>query len=537
MSRANPLMLAVFLAVVLAAMVGPAFLKGGVYLTAFEGDALHVVDVAMRMHLGQIPHLEFHTPLGAMAFLPIAWMLGFGAPLGMAYLGAQALMAALVLPLAFWAAWTRLPKRTAFVFAAMPIIVMASLSYGTAEPPVTIAMHYNRWAWALAFVVAILIALPPRTPARPFVDGAVLGIALAGLALIKAPYFVALAPVAVIALILRGQGRAFAAMAATGLTIAALATVAYGLGFWAGYVQDLLAVAGSDIRAHPGIPLAAVAVSPPFLATTLTAVAGALLLRQAGMPVTGLILFLLIPGFIYLTFQNFGNDPLWVIPLAVILTASVPEAGRKASFGLEARQAGTVLAAIAVALSLPHAQSLASGGLRHLALPQGEFEPMIASSNPVYDGIYVATVRANTTRAAGDLTAPDAAFSALAGTLDPKEPVRVAGEPLPDCRFESGIIGASRLVAEDIGPGADAVFVADMLAPHWMFTGSAPLTGAAPWNYGDTLGIDRATELVVPICAISTASRRGTLDKIAAEGIVLREVARTPRIIRYAIER
>lgn len=537
MSRANPFVLALFLAVVLAAMVGPAFLKGGVYLTAFEGDALHVVDVAMRLHLGQIPHVEFHTPLGALAFLPIAWMLGAGAPLGLAYLGAQALMAALVLPLAFWAAWTRLPKRTAYAFAAMPIIVMASLSYGTAEPPVTIAMHYNRWAWALAFVVAILAALPPRGPSRPGLDGLMLGIALAGLALIKAPYFVALAPVAAIALLLRKEGRALATMYAAGIAVAGLVTLAYGPGVWAGYIGDLLAVANSEIRAHPGIPLAAVAVSPPFLATTLVALAGALLLRQAGRPVTGLILFLLIPGFLYLTFQNFGNDPLWVIPLAAILIAALPEAGRKASFGLEARQAGTVLAAIAVALNLPHAQSLASGALRHLALPTAEFEPMIASSDPIYGGLFVSTVRANTTRAAGDLTAPDAAFSALADTLDPKNPVRVAGEPLPDCRFESGIIGASRLMAEDIGPGAEAVFVADMLAPHWMFTGSAPLIGAAPWNYGDTLGLEGARELVVPICAISTASRRGTLEKIAEAGVALREVDRTPRIIRYAIER
>ena len=70
---------------------------GGLFLTKYEGDTLHLMQILARMEAGQTPHIDFSTPIGAMAFWPmvalISWAgLGFGA----AFIWSQVLVAAVV---------------------------------------------------------------------------------------------------------------------------------------------------------------------------------------------------------------------------------------------------------------------------------------------------------------------------------------------------------------------------------------------------------------------------------------------------------
>ena len=83
----------------------------------------------------------------------------------------------------------------------------------------------------------------------------------------------------------------------------------------------MLTVAGSEVRAAPGEPLSAIMGAPAYLGGSLTAIAGVIFLRQGKVKTGGLILLLLIPGFFYVTYQNFGNDPQWLLLLAVLLLA------------------------------------------------------------------------------------------------------------------------------------------------------------------------------------------------------------------------
>ena len=120
---------------------------------------------------------------------------------------------------------------------------------------------------------------------------------------------------------------------------------------------------------------------------------------------------------------------------------------------------------------------------------------------------------------------------------DEAEPAMIAGEALPDCRLEAGIVGAIRVQADEIADLAGPVFVADMVAPQWIYNGTAPLPGGAPWNYGSLAGLDAADYVMVPLCAVSTRSRRAILDALAGADVTLEEVRRSPRVIVYRITR
>ncbi|MEL6644302.1 MAG: hypothetical protein AAFQ79_10235 [Pseudomonadota bacterium] len=536
MSRANPGRLALFLCAVLIFALGPAILKGGVFLTAYEGDALHVSDIVMRMAAGQLPHLDFETPLGLLSFAPIAVFVGQGQSLGLSYLYAQALAGLVALPLIYWCVGTRLPWVAAYLLGAAALLVITSLSYGVSNPPVTIAMHYNRWGWGLLFAAALLICLPAQDRPRPRVDGWVLGLILSLLALVKATYFVVLAPLAVIAFLMRGQRDAIVVMLLTGLVVMGVTTVFTGPTFWVAYVRDLLSVSSSDVRQYPGLAFAPILVSPPYFVATLIAIIGALLLRSSGQRTTGLLLLLFVPAFAYVTFQNFGNDALWVIPLAAILLAARPKAGQMTRFGWDTRGAVSTLAAMAAALAIPHVQSLGAGALRHYTLDPSGFEPLLADTPDLAD-IHTVTLRANSVRAARDTVVPGDLYPMLADPEEDTDPVTVAGEPIPDCRLEAGVVGALKVQAAEIADLDGPVFIADVLSAHWLLNDTDPLPGASPWNYGNIAGLDTAAYVYVPTCAVSAKARDAILRALAEAPVTLEEVGRNPRAITYRITR
>lgn len=536
MSRANPGRLAVFLCAVLIFALGPAILKGGVFLTAYEGDALHVSDIVMRMAAGQLPHLDFETPLGLLSFAPIAFFVGQGQSLGLSYLYAQAVAGLVALPLVYWCVGTRLPSVAAYLLGAAALLVVTSLSYGVSKPPVTIAMHYNRWGWGLLFAAAVLICLPANDRPRPRIDGVVLGLILSLLALVKATYFVVLAPLALLAFLMRGHRDAIVATAITGLIVMGVTTVFTGPSFWLAYVQDLIGVSASDVRQYPGLAFAPIIVSPPYFVATLIAIIGALILRSSGQRTTGLLLLLLVPAVAYVTFQNFGNDALWVIPLAAILLAARPDAGQMTRFGWDTRSAINTLAAMAAALAIPHIQSLGAGALRHYTLDPSGFEPLLADTPELAD-IHAFSVRANSARGARDLVVSGDLYEMLADGEDEPEPVMVAGDPIHDCRLEAGIVGALKVQAAEIADLDGPVFVADLLSAHWLLNGGAPLQGGSPWNYGNLAGLDNAAFVLVPTCAVSSKGRDAILRALAEAPVTLEEFRRSPRAITYRIAR
>ncbi|WP_444430228.1 hypothetical protein ACTTAM_01850 [Rhodobacter capsulatus] len=203
-SAAAGLPLAVGLALWGGLLAAAPFLAGALAVTQHEGDALHLADLVLRMaEKGQMPHRDFMTPLGIAGLWPIAAFVQAGLGLGHAFLAAQAAVAAVLFLPILRAAQSRLPGGLAWIFGAYVLGMVLALIHGETQPLFSVSMHYNRWAWAMAYVAVVLAVLEPLGPRRPRLDGALIGVLMAGLGLVKVTYVVALAPALVVALLAR----------------------------------------------------------------------------------------------------------------------------------------------------------------------------------------------------------------------------------------------------------------------------------------------------------------------------------------------
>lgn len=550
MAWTTPARLALALAGIIAVFGGAAALKGGLYVTQHEGDTLHLVDIVLRMAAGQVPHLDFMTPLGALAFAPIAGLVRAGLGVGQAILWSQILVAAALAPAAWWVARDRLSGPVGLLFAAVTMVMVLALTYGEADRAISISMHYNRWAWAIAFVAVLAAAVPPRAPRRGLGDGVVVGLAMAALVMIKVTYFVALLPAVAVGLWVTGQRRALAAALVAGLVVAGLLTAWLGPGYWLAYAGDLLAVSDSEIRPRPGDTLTGVLAAPANLGATMLGLAGVVLLRQAGVQAPGLVLLVLLPGVFYVTYQNFGNDPQWLLLLGVLLLALRPRQERRNALGWPLREALGVTAAMALALGGPSFVNLVYSPARHLSAQAEEFQPMLALAG--HGDLMSSTMRNETVFASTPFEAPGLGITVPsggdgeAGDLDVDlkalaEAPRFQGEELPRCAASSGMVGVFRGIARglsDLGvPRGARVYGADLLASYWLFAELAPLGGGAPWYYGGLPGFADAGYLVVPLCPVSGAARTAIVGAIEArDGAPLAEVGRNELFILYRMD-
>ena len=536
MSRPNPAVLFGFFVAVVVAMCGAALLKGGFYVGKHEGDTLHMLDIVMRMAEGQWPHLDFMTPVGALAFAPIALFVKLGFPVGKSVFLGQGLVALVFLPAVWWVAFSRLRGFAAYLFGLFVLVLITALVPGEAQRSVSISMSYNRWSWAVAFVAIALAVVPARGRAQPFADGVIIGLAMAALALMKMTYFAAFLVPVVVAMALRGSFRAIFWALAAGLSVALLVSLLAGFEYWTAYLRDLLAVAASDIRPNPGEPFGAVLGAPAYLGASLTLIAGVILLRQAGEAVGGLVLLLLTPGFFYVTYQNYGNDPQWLMLLGVLLMAFLPRLEIRNGLGWDMRTALKVNAAVALAFAAPSFFNLAYSPFRHLNTDIADYSPLVPG-NPRTADLFAANMRIvqldATMPLPGDM--PGRADYEKLAERDP--PTVFNGETLPDCTLTNGMAAWFDLTVKDLERAGLAqgrrVFAADLLSSEWLFGAFEPLVGGAPWYYGGLPGLDSADYLLVPLCPIIPKTRDIILKNIQDAGLAFTEIRRTPFYILY----
>jgi hypothetical protein len=540
MFRPNSILLAGAVLALLTVLGGMALLKGGLYISMHEGDTIHLVDIVLRMAAGEWPHLDFTTPIGPLAFAPIALFSWAGLGIGQSVLWGQVLTAAVLAPAVWWVAATRMERGAAFLFVVYLMVLILALIHGEDHASVSISMHYNRWAWALAYLAIVAAVLPPMDKGTGTVDGLIVGLAMAALALIKVTYFAAFAIPVALALILTNQRRAIVVALIAGLAVVALVTGLAGPDYWLAYMADLQEVAASETRAQPGLPLREVITGPLYLGASLTALAAVVFLRQAGAETGGLILLLLLPGFFYVTFQNFGNDPQWLILLAVLLLALKPAAGGEGrnGFGLTHRAALGGAAAVALAFAAPSFFNLAWSPFRHYSVDTETFVPILPRGGVNAD-LQTRQARARRTDITVPVDAPTLGLPAFREEENREEPIVFLGETRAYCALDAGMIAMFDAVARDLeeaGYGGRRVFTADLFNPYWMFGDLAPLPGGAPWNYGDLSGFETAEFLMVPTCPTMPRVQSPILAALQERGTDdLAEVRRTPLYTLYRI--
>lgn len=557
MVRRDGARLLAVLAAVLVVLAGVSILKGGYYLGKHEGDTLHLLQMVLRMAEGEVPHLDFVTPIGLLAMAPIALFvkLGFGA--GSAILWSQALVALVFLPAIWWVAMVRFSGVLSYLFGGLVLVLILALVHGEAQPAVSISMHYNRWAWAAAFLAIAPAVLPVRGRAHPAADGVLIGAMMAFLLLTKMTYFAAFFVPVLVALIARRQGKMIAVAVAVGLTIFAVVTIAVGTPiFWLAYLRDLMTVVGSDVRAAPGLSFVNVVNAPAYMGGSLALLASVVWLRQGGRMVEGMVMLLLVPAFFYVTYQNFGNDPQWLPLVGLMLLMLLPGQGVKNGFGWDMDMLLRNTAVLILAFGLPSVINLAYSSFRH-AVEKPEKYTELLPALPAHNDIFAAKIRAHRVDGKVALDGLDTVFSAFyEEDFRQFDEVTWRGEILPNCTVELGTVAWFQVMADELQATGLTTgktgFVADILNGYWLFGAFEPLKGNAPWYYGGLTGFEAADYLVVPLCPLSTSVRKQVLDEIqgveASEDedgnevpgtpgvdVPLREVARGEMFILYEI--
>lgn len=532
--------LAVF-AVVLA--VAP-FWAGGLFVTQHEGDTLHLADLVLRMaEKGQMPHRDFMTPLGIAGLWPIAAFVQAGLGFGHAFLAAQAAVAALLFLPILRAAQSRFPGGLAWIFGAYVLGMVLALVHGETMPMFSVSMHYNRWAWAMAYVAVALAVLEPLGPRRVRLDGALIGALMAGLGLVKVTYVVALAPVLVVALLVRRDLRTLGVAVLSGLLVLAGVTALLGPGFWVGYSRDLLTVAGSATRAAPGDPLVGVLAAPEHIAATLVALATVIFLRQSGRRAEGLALLWLVPAFAYVAYQNYGNDPQWLVLVGLIALALRPEGRILNGFGWPMREALLATGVAALALATGPMVNLVTSPLRHAFAASSESVPLL-SARPQEADLRVIAARVYPVDYKLAADTPGQPYAAYADRGDsaeqPRKPAVLNGETLPECEMMMGYVAWFETLAADLtqaGYARSRVLVADLFSALWLYGPFEPIKGAAPWYYGGTPGIEAADHVLVPLCPTGETRRNEIVTALAEAGWRLVEERRTATYILLRPER
>lgn len=520
MDKAGSRLFLVYLLGLVSLMGGLALAKGGLYVDRHEGDTLHLIEILLRMADGQWPHLDFVTPLGALSFLPIVGFIWLGFGVGTAILLAQIAVALLLVPMLWWLGRSRLTRGMAYGTGALVLVLALAMIHGEAAASVSLSMHYNRWAWAFSFVAILIAVLEPRTRESQFTDGVILGIAFAFFIMGKVTFAIAFAPGVALALALRGQWRVIAvALAVIGFVALGL-TVAAGVGIWSAYLGDLFLVAGTDIRPRAGVDLPTLLTAPQYVLGNAVLVLSVVVFRRGVNPQLGLVLLLLGPGMIYVTYQNYGNDPKWLALLALIL------------LGVSRTPQVIALAVVSCTLIAPSFFNMAVSPARHLASNAEQYEPLFAGTprEVEHGDFHTKSDRAHRILFRAPMIFESPEFVSLNKKVAHLKPVEFQGEALPACGQVLGLIGASRAIAQDLdaaGYQGASVFVADTFGNLWMFGGLEPTRGTAPWYYGQLAGYEASDYLLVPICPVTPAAYRSILNEVTEQGGALKEVRRT----------
>jgi len=160
--------------------------------TEMTWDLLFNLAGAWHLHFGHLPHIDFHEPIGTLAFLLTEWGFRLVGPSPRALLVGMALVAAAIFAFACWVAHRRLALLPAAVFVVFVcLLVIRPANVGDRPNAYSFAMTYNRYGWSGLAIIALVLFQPPvRRGLGDIVDMAAVAGLLAALFFLKITYFV-----------------------------------------------------------------------------------------------------------------------------------------------------------------------------------------------------------------------------------------------------------------------------------------------------------------------------------------------------------
>ena len=170
-------------------------LPGITYVNIMTHDTFIFFDGIYRLSQGQVPHLDFHTPIGPLSYL--LPYLGFS--IVNKFPGSMELsnfiVAMLVLAISIHVLSSRyrvIPSIMALVF--LVVLIIMPMNVGSQD--ITHAMYYNRYGWVLLSLLFLFFIEPgKKSRTQLLVDSICVGILVAMLFYIKITYFVVAAAI------------------------------------------------------------------------------------------------------------------------------------------------------------------------------------------------------------------------------------------------------------------------------------------------------------------------------------------------------
>jgi len=206
-------------------------------------DVVILLNGGWRIVSGQIPYVTFHTPVGPLIYLLVAFGMKVVGPSTAAIPLGTVLLAGCLLPWAWSIAAPRFPPFLAFVytlFSGFLLIAPRPLGLGIRET--SYAMIYNREGDVLISMLFILLFLPRLKQAydKPIFEGLSIGFLLALILYCKVTYFiVACASVPLGVVSSRPSWKWLWSIAAGFIGIGLVAFLLFRIGLWA-YIRDVM---------------------------------------------------------------------------------------------------------------------------------------------------------------------------------------------------------------------------------------------------------------------------------------------------------
>jgi hypothetical protein len=166
---------------------------GATVVLCFPGDIAGTLDGGWRVINGQIPHVDFYTPLGALTHLIVALGMRLGGPRVSSIADANACLLLVLAPWAWTIARTRMSPVLSLLFALyVGFMIAATSTYGHEFKQLGYSAIYNRYGIALTALVLIESLGCPRRDFRVWtsaLQGVSTGICIATTFFLKPNFF------------------------------------------------------------------------------------------------------------------------------------------------------------------------------------------------------------------------------------------------------------------------------------------------------------------------------------------------------------
>ena len=244
--------LAIILAVYNILLIASRLFVNRIYTNSMPQDFLAFLDCVYRVHLGQIVHRDFSSPLGLFNFVLPATFMSHNTGIISSMNYSEVVYVVIAFLIYLYIQLTRLDRLAGFFLGVwIPLALLARMNFGDPLELVTEAMQYNRRG-DVFLLFLLLLFIPAREPNRKYliIDGVLYGAITALLFYSKITFGLVALGFAPIMLTRKRDNIAVIAVAAViFVAIAAWVEFVYGIRF--AWMNDVKMAAASTAAA-PG---------------------------------------------------------------------------------------------------------------------------------------------------------------------------------------------------------------------------------------------------------------------------------------------